>query len=86
MRKIVVSAWVTLDGVFDADTIDQWFYPFESEDRGEIIKERVLASDAFLLGRVTYEMLFPYWSSQKNNEFGIADKLNNAPSMLSLQP
>jgi dihydrofolate reductase len=79
MRKIVVSVWITLDGVFDADTMDQWFYPYESEARGEYIKEGVLACGAFLLGRTTYEMLFPYWSSQKNNEMGVADKLNNGP-------
>jgi dihydrofolate reductase len=79
MRKLVVSEWVSLDGVFDDSTMDQWFYPYESDDRGEQIKEGVLAADAFLLGRVTYEMLAPYWSSQKNNEFGIADRLNSAP-------
>jgi len=55
MRKLVVS--VTLDGVFDADTMGQWFRPYNCEDRQEWIKEGILASDAFLLGRTTYEML-----------------------------
>lgn len=32
-----------------------------------------------LLGRVTYEMLAPYWSALKKNEMRIADRLNNAP-------
>lgn len=49
MRKLVVSEWVTLDGVFDADTMDQWFNPYDSIDRQQYIKETVLASDAFLL-------------------------------------
>jgi dihydrofolate reductase len=79
MRKIVVSAWVTLDGVFDADIMDQWFIPYDSQARQEYIREGILACDAILLGRVTYEMLAPYWSSLKKNEMGIADKLNSLP-------
>lgn len=79
MRKLVVSEWLTLDGVYDADTMDQWFFPYHSEARGEVIQEGILGADTFLLGRVTYETLAPYWSSLKNNEFGIADRLNSAP-------
>jgi dihydrofolate reductase len=77
MRKIVVSAWVTLDGIFDADTMDQWFLPFDSPARQEYIRDGILACDAILLGRTTYEMLSPYWSSLKNNEMGVAGKLNS---------
>jgi dihydrofolate reductase len=79
LRKLVVSEWVTLDGVFDADSMKEWFEPYESPDRQEYIKENVLTSDAFLVGRVTYEMLAAYWPNQKNNEMGVADKLNSAP-------
>ena len=79
MRKLVVSEWMTLDGVFDADTMKEWFEPYDSEDRQNYIKENVLTSDAFLVGRVTYEMLASYWPNQKNNEMGIADRLNKAP-------
>ena len=79
MRKVVVSEWVTLDGVFDADTMEQWFNPYDSDDRREYIKEGILVCDAILFGRKTYEMLAPYWSSLRNNEMGIADKLNSVP-------
>jgi dihydrofolate reductase len=79
MRKIIVSAWVTLDGIFDADTMGQWFAPYDSEDRRTYIRDGILASGAFLFGRKTYEMLAPYWSSLKNNEMGVADQLNNSP-------
>jgi dihydrofolate reductase len=77
--KLAVSAWVTLDGVFDADTMDQWFMPYDSPERGESIRDGVLAADAALIGRTTYEMLAPYWSAKTNNEDGIADKLNTMP-------
>jgi dihydrofolate reductase len=38
-----------------------------------------MGSGALLVGRATYEMLAPYWSSMKNDEFGIADQMNNLP-------
>jgi dihydrofolate reductase len=79
MRKIIVSAWVTLDGIFDAELMGQWFAPYDSEDRRTYIRDGILDSGAFLFGRKTYEMLAPYWSSLKNNEMGIADQLNNSP-------
>ena len=79
LRRLVVSEWVTLDGVFDADSMKEWFEPYDSPDRQEYIKENVLTSDAFLVGRVTYEMLAAYWPNQKNNEMGVADRLNSAP-------
>jgi hypothetical protein len=37
MRKVIVSEWVTLDGVFDADTMEQWYIPYDSDDRREYI-------------------------------------------------
>jgi dihydrofolate reductase len=79
MRKLVVSAWITLDGVFDADTMPQWYTPFDSEARQTYIQDGIMACDALLFGRTTYEMLAPYWSSLHNNEMGVASKLNSAP-------
>ena len=77
MRNLVVSEWITLDGVFDAETMSQWFMPYDSVSRQEWIREGILSSDAILFGRKTYEMLAPYWSRMKNNEMGISDKLNS---------
>jgi dihydrofolate reductase len=86
LRKLIVSEWMTLDGVFDADSMKEWFEPYESQDRQEYIKENVLTSDAFLVGRVTYEMLASYWPNQKNNFAGIADRLNSAPKYVVSSP
>ncbi len=36
-----------------------------------------------MFGRNTYQMLAPYWSSLKNNEMGVADKLNSAPKYVA---
>jgi dihydrofolate reductase len=76
-RKLVVSTWMTLDGVFDADSMEQWFAPYDSEERQKYIQESILTCDAIVFGRTTYEMLAPYWSACKNNEDGVADKLNS---------
>ena len=77
MRKLVVSEWISLDGVFDADTMETWWAPFQSADRAQHIKDVIGACGAIVLGRTTYEMLGPYWSSQKNDENGPAEKLNS---------
>jgi dihydrofolate reductase len=82
MRKLVVSEWMTLDGVFDADTMGQWFRPYDSDDRQAWITEAVLASDAFVFGRITYELLAAYWptvTDRDSREIEIADRLNDAP-------
>jgi dihydrofolate reductase len=77
MRKIIVLERITLDGIFDAASMDKWDFPYNSEARMAVIAEGIHASDAYLLGRTTYEMLAPGWSALKNNEYGIADKLNS---------
>jgi len=79
MRKLIVKEWMTLDGIIDADTMDKWFNPYDSGERQNYIRETVLASDAMLYAKTTCKMLYPYWSKLKNNEMGIAGKLNNAP-------
>jgi dihydrofolate reductase len=83
MRKLVVSEWVTLDGVFDASTMKDWFMPYDSEDRRRHIKEGVMAAGAFLLGKVTYKMLASYWSPLADDaEQGLAGELNSTPKFV----
>ena len=50
MRKLVVSEWMALDGVFDADTMDQWFHPYQSDERAASIQEGFSLQIAFSLG------------------------------------
>jgi hypothetical protein len=33
LRKLIVSEWITLDRVFDADTMDQWWIPYDGVER-----------------------------------------------------
>ena len=77
MRKIVVSEFVSADGVMEAP--DTWQFPFQSEEMGAITERQTRDTDAFLLGRVTYEVFAGFWPTMTNNEFGVADKWNSAP-------
>jgi dihydrofolate reductase len=63
-----VKAWMTLDGVFDADTMDLWWQNTNSPERMQYITEQYANGDAYLLGRVTYEMLWPGWSTQTTGD------------------
>jgi len=77
MRKLIVTEWVSLDGIFDANSMNKWWMPFDSANRQRYIQDTINNCEIMLYGRTTYEMLYPYWSSFKNNEQGVADKLNN---------
>ena len=68
MRKLWVKAWITFDGVFDADTMDHWWQNTNSPERMQYVKEEYEKGDAYLLGRVTYEMLWPGWSTQTTGD------------------
>ena len=68
MRKLWVKAWTTLDGVFDADTMDDWWQNTNRPERMRYIMEQYATGDAYLLGRVTYEMLWPGWSTQTTGD------------------
>lgn len=85
MRKLIATEWTSLDGVFDAGTMHLWFNPYHSDSRAGAIQETISDCDAMLYGRVTYEMLYPYWSSLKNNEMGVAEKLNKGKKYLYSQ-
>jgi dihydrofolate reductase len=76
MRKLIVKEWMSLDGVIDSNSMNEWYLPFHSEERADIIRNTIIESDTMIYGRETYEMLASYWPSLKNNEMGVADKLN----------
>jgi dihydrofolate reductase len=78
MGKLIVTEWISLDGIADATSMAQWFTPYHSDSRAKSIQETINSCDALLYGRNTYQMLYPYWSAMKNNEMGVAEKLNKA--------
>ena len=77
MRKIIVSEGMTVDGIFEAETMGKWAQPTYSDERDEVIRKLVLASDSLLLGRTTYDLQAWYWPSQKDDKYGIANHKNS---------
>lgn len=77
MSKLIVTEWMSLDGITDAGTMAVWFNPYHSESRAASIRETIHDCDVMLYGRNTYQMLYPYWSAMQHNEMGVADKLNS---------
>ena len=77
MRKLIITQWISLDGIFDASSMSKWWMPFDSPNRQKYIQDTINNCEIMLYGRNTYEMLYPYWSSFKHDEQGVADKLNN---------
>ena len=77
MRKIIVSEGVSLDGIFDAETMGQWAAPYYSDERDEVIRKTILASDTLLLGRTSYDLQAWYWPNQKGDKYGIANHKNS---------
>lgn len=68
MRKLWVKAWTTLDGVFDAETMNDWWQNTNSPERMEYITEQYSQGDIYMMGRTTYEMLWPGWSTQTTGD------------------
>lgn len=83
MSKLVAFEWMSIDGVFDANSMDEWFFPYDSAVRRQAIKETYEGADAFLMGRTTYEMLAPYWSELPDDDKdGLAGVLTHTPKFI----
>jgi dihydrofolate reductase len=83
VRRLVVSEFVTLDGVMEdpggAEGFEHggWAFRFDRGAEGDKFKlDEILASDALLLGRRTYEGFAEAWPS-RTDEAGFADKMNS---------
>jgi dihydrofolate reductase len=85
MGKIVVTEFVSLDGVMQAPGGEDFKYPgwtfeFDRGEDGEQFKlDETLESDALLIGRVTYESFADAWPKR---EGPFADKFNTMPKYL----
>ncbi len=89
MRRVVVSEFVTLDGVFeDPGGVEGfrhggWAFGYDRGSEGDRFKlEEVLEAEALLLGRVTYEGFAEAWPS-RSDESGFADKMNSIPKFVA---
>jgi len=85
MGRIVVSEFVSLDGVMEAPGGAEgfkhagWTFRFDRGAEGDQFKlEELEGSEAQLLGRVTYQAFAQAWPTMED-PFGFADRMNSMP-------
>jgi dihydrofolate reductase len=82
MKEIIVAEFVSLDGVIEDPgggekyEYSGWTNPYFNEEIGKVISDEFSRSDAFLLGRVTYQGFAAVWPSRTGE---LADTMNGRP-------
>lgn len=90
MRKLVVTTFLTLDGVMQAPggpeedpsggfAYGGWLVPYDDEAFGRQMVEWFVDAEDFLLGRFTYETFAGYWPQVPIDDNPIAKALNTLP-------
>ena len=88
MRKVIVSEYVTLDGVMEdpggAEGFKHggWSFGFGGAEQQQYKFEELFACDALLLGRVTYQGFAAAWPNmQGTGEYG--ERINSMPKYVA---
>ena len=87
MRKLKVSTLVTLDGViqdpggFGETKQGGWASPYFTEQAGQEAYAQLMASDYFLCGRITYELLSKKWGNIDTGPY--MSRINNIPKLVA---
>jgi dihydrofolate reductase len=90
MRKIIVTEFITLDGVVEAPGGKETSHPhagwqpkYRSPEGGKYKLDEVNSADALLLGKTTYENFAEAWPRQAGTPFG--DRMNQLPKYVVSQ-
>jgi len=78
MRKVKLAMYVSLDGVVQDPA---WTAPFWNDQLATLQSDYLFASDALLLGRVTYEGFAAAWPTMDAGEFG--HRMNTMPKFVA---
>jgi dihydrofolate reductase len=88
-KRIVVTEYISLDGVIEdpvgmeGSGLGNWTGPFKRGPRGDRFKqEELLAADALMFGRTTYDAFASAWPHVKD-EAGYAQRMNTLPKYLA---
>jgi dihydrofolate reductase len=80
MRKIVAGLIISLDGVVESP--EKWHLSYFNDEMGETIGAQMAASDAMLLGRVTYQEFADFWPNQSSADDEFAGYMNETPKFV----
>lgn len=82
MRKVIVEAEVSLDGVMGGENEDFWkqIFPFHSADVTEYLDDLLFMPDALVMGQKTYEFFAKVWPTREGKQ---ADKINTMPKYVA---
>jgi len=90
MRKIIVTEFITLDGVIEAPGGNETSHPhggwqsnYRHSESGSYKVDELAGVDTLLLGRKTYEQFAAYWPTQSGG--GFADRINQYPKYVVSQ-
>ena len=89
MRKVVVTEYVSLDGVIEdpggAEKFEHggWTIPYSDEEIAKFQYDQLFASDALLLGRVTYEEFAAAWPNMTQEGGDFAIRMNSLPKFVA---
>jgi len=85
MRKIIVSEYITLDGVIEdpggAEGFKHggWTFDFGGQEQQQYKFEELFACDALLLGRRTYEGFAAAWPNMAAQTGAYGERMNSLP-------
>ena len=79
MRRVVAVELVSLDGVMEKP--EEWAFSYSNDEIEEVNAAGMAASDAMLLGRVTYEGLAAFWPNQPSGT-PVVDYINSVPKFV----
>ncbi|SDN76556.1 dihydrofolate reductase family protein [Geodermatophilus sp. DSM 45219] len=80
MRTLAITQNTTVDGA--VEMLDDWFDPQGQADGADLLEEvhrQDQRSDAFLVGRRTFEDLRGYWPAREDDTTGISAYLDAVP-------
>jgi dihydrofolate reductase len=82
MRKVIVEAEVSLDGIMGGESEEFWkqVFQFHSPDVSAYLEDLLFMPDALLMGRVTYEGFAQVWPTRQGE---MADKINGMPKYVA---
>lgn len=90
MGELIVNSWMSLDGVIQAPGLPDedpsdgftnggWVQPHFEASMGHALADLLGSADAFLFGRITFDILAAYWPT-------VTDQVPDAPIAAILNP